>query len=379
MLRETRSSIENIGWTLGNECPFRCTHCYSMAARVKGKDLTRGNIDRIVDQLAINGIKTINLGGNEPLYTNGSNPRDTLLPYIITQIKNRGMIVGLTTAGVTLTYLAEHHPDEFRMLNDVDVSLDSPFEDEHNRNRGAKLFRVAIRALEICQEAKIEHGVVTCGMSWNLSLDHVRALVDIAKRTGGNVRINFLKPTEPEHWRSFPTVTQFYDTARELFRLCRPVDLGEPLISTALTGRGKGCPCGVKSFRIHSITPDGQVPVSPCVYMHDYRVGDLLRDELADIVNSEQFRAFRQRHANPSQISGCSGCQHLESCRGGCAARAYFMAKNHDLYERDPYCVREHAHAAHGFPFDPSNVVNDGGGKTLVHQDYLCTYILEPR
>ena len=33
----------------------------------------------------------------------------------------------------------------------------------------------------------------------------------------------------------------------------------------------KRCPCGRTSFRIHSITPTGEVHVSPCVYLHDYK------------------------------------------------------------------------------------------------------------
>ena len=41
-------TIENIGWTLGNDCPYRCTHCYSMSARRKGMNLERWMIDRIV-------------------------------------------------------------------------------------------------------------------------------------------------------------------------------------------------------------------------------------------------------------------------------------------------------------------------------------------
>jgi hypothetical protein len=33
---ECPPTIKNIGWTLGNDCPYRCQHCYSMNARQKG-------------------------------------------------------------------------------------------------------------------------------------------------------------------------------------------------------------------------------------------------------------------------------------------------------------------------------------------------------
>ena len=35
-LGEAPATIRNIGWTLGNDCPYRCTHCYSMNARQQG-------------------------------------------------------------------------------------------------------------------------------------------------------------------------------------------------------------------------------------------------------------------------------------------------------------------------------------------------------
>ena len=61
-LGECPMTIENIGWTLGNDCPYRCHHCYSMSARRKGMNLETWMIDRIVDQLGRLEVKTVNLG-----------------------------------------------------------------------------------------------------------------------------------------------------------------------------------------------------------------------------------------------------------------------------------------------------------------------------
>lgn len=380
-MSEARIAIENIGWTLGNDCPYRCSHCYSMSAREKGANLSRTMIDRIVNQLATNGIKTVNLGGNEPLFTNGLDSSKTLLPYIISSLVERRIIVGLTTAGITINHIATQHPDTFDLLNDVDVSIDSPFEKEHNDNRGASLFGKAVAALRKCQEAGIEHTAVMCGMSWNLSDKHIDGLVDLARKTGSNVRINFIKPTEPQHMSLLPSPELFYRATERLLSQCDPVELGESLLSTLIKGTGKGCPCGTKSFRIHSITPDGKVPVSPCVYMHAYRAGDLLVDDLYDIVRSPQFRAFRQRLANPEKIQGCAQCDHLATCRGGCAARAYLATSAHgSLFTQDPYCFQKLESGVPEFLTDnrplTEQVVIE---KTLVHRDYLCTLILTPR
>ena len=164
-----------------------------------------------------------------------------------------------------------------------------------------------------------------------------------------------------------------------LLELCRPVDLGEPPIA-ALTDyeHARRCPCGRTSFRIHSITPDGAVYVSPCVYLHDFKAPlDLLRHELADIIRSPQFRVFRQRNANADAVEGCNGCHYLDRCGGGCAARSYLYRFNltgeRTMRAQDPYCPKR-ADRALKFPQRP---VLDTEQR-LVHMDYLCTWIGKP-
>ncbi len=198
-LPETESTIRNVGWTLGNDCPYRCTHCYSMSARAKGKDLSIAAVDRIVGQLSLLGTETVNLGGNEPLYTNGLRASESLLPYIIHKLREADIEVGLTTAGITALYLHRHHPDAFEELNDIDVSLDSPIEAEHDRSRGARLFGLALKAMRVCQEGSKPHAVIMAGMRWNFTLDRIEKLVELARRHGAMVRVNPLKPVESQH------------------------------------------------------------------------------------------------------------------------------------------------------------------------------------
>jgi radical SAM protein with 4Fe4S-binding SPASM domain len=378
-LDECPSEIRNIGWTLGNDCPYRCRHCYSMSARIKGRDFTSEIVDRVVDQLARNGVETVNLGGNEPLFTNGADPRRTLLPRIIHGLADAGMLVGLTTSGVTLLYLYRYHRSAFDRLNDVDVSLDSPYQVEHDDNRGARLFGQAMSALRLCRDHGIDHGVIMCAMSWNFTPERIDALVEIAREYEANIRINPLKPVEREHMASVLSAPQYYAGFSHLLTVCDPLDLGEPPLAT-VTGyeKARGCPCGRTSFRIHSITPEGRIPVSPCVYLHDYKIGDLVVDELSDIIASEQFATFRRRSAHPEAVEGCAGCGLLSTCRGGCAGRAYLHHAHitgvRTLFARDPYCPREAAPMG-PFPKRPHLPTR----RRLVHMDYLCTWIGTPR
>jgi len=380
-LPECVPEYTNVGWTLGNDCPYRCTHCYSMSARHKGANLELWMVDRVADQLSRLGIETVNLGGNEPLFTHGLDTAKSLLPYIIRSLTERRIAVGLTTAGISLVHLNRSHQDELRLLNDIDISFDSPFEEEHDRNRCAALYGMAERSLTICCLHGIARTIIMTAMNWNFDRAHLKAMVDLARRYDANLRINPLKPVEAAHMGIMPDAQMFYAGFAYLMAECEQIDLGEPLLATVCSHSGKGCPCGRSSFRIHSITPEGKIPVAPCVYLHEYKVGDLLTEDISHIVNSAQFRSFRRRVANPTVVAGCDGCAHLDTCRGGCAARSYLHNLHEfgmrSLFSRDPYCLRNHSDSWRlgEFPQKPTLPTD----RTLVHRNYLCTWIGKPR
>ena len=371
---ETPSVIKNVGWTLGNYCPHKCKHCYSMSARRLGANMTPEIVDRIVEQLAKNNVETINLGGNEPIFTNGPNVKDSLLPYIIERLDSYGLSAGITTSGDTLLYLYKNRPDIYEKINDFDISLDSPFKEEHNANRGDDLYDDAIQSLDICKQTGKPHSVIMAGMNWNFTERHLSALIELCKKYDAFVRINTMKPLNSVQMKYVMSIKQFYDGFQYLMQHCDNVENGESVLRT-VTGQknSKRCPCGISSFRIHSITPDGKIFVSPCVYMHDYKSSqDLLTHELSDIINSDEFKVFRQRNANPEMLNGCSGCEKVNVCGGGCAARSYLFnavqTGNKSFLCKDPYCPKDYQH---GFSQE-QNMVNT---QRLVHMDYLCTWI----
>lgn len=380
-LDECETDIQNIGWTLGNDCPYRCNHCYSLSAREKGKNLSIEIIDRVVQQVNKIGAKTVNLGGNEPIFTNGIDPKNSLLPYIIRSLREKDMDVGLTTSGISALYLEKNHNEEFGMLNDIDISLDSPYEDEHNENRGKNIYHMAIQTLEKCKEYKIDCTIIMCAMNWNFTEERVKELVKIAKKYGANVRINPIKPTEPKHMENALSIEQYYEGFSSLMSLCENVDLTEPPLAAITNFSGsKRCPCGRKSFRIHSITPDGKIPISPCVYLHDYKIGNLLEDELDDLIKTPQFQTFRRRNAHPEAIPECKDCKFLQTCGGGCASRAYLYnvhtTGKRSLFVKDPFCPKDiEMNFAGRFSQNPKMLENIH----LVHRDYLCTWIGRPR
>ena len=170
--------IKNIGWTLGNDCPCKCKHCYSFSVRQKGQNLTKEIVDKVIEQIEKLNVETVNLGGNEPIFTNGLDVKKSMLPYILKELNKRNIKVGITTAGISLITLKNVYPECLELLNDVDISFDSPYEKEHNENRGGDVYKYAIQALEICKKYNIESGIIMCAMNWNFTKDRIDALLE---------------------------------------------------------------------------------------------------------------------------------------------------------------------------------------------------------
>ena len=373
-ISQENNTIKNIGWTVGNFCDARCKHCYSWKVRKGKDDLEKGDIDQIVAQLAKLGAETVNLGGNEPIYTNGPDLEESTLPYLVKKIHEAGIIVGITTYGITATQFHRLDPEAFTLVNDWDISLDSPHKEEHDQNRGEGIYQHALDALVLCQEKGITHSIVMCGMNWNTSEKHLEGLLALAQKYDAEIRINPLKPTDLHHQKLFQTPEQFYDSFHFLINRTEPAVLGEPLLAALCRHENRGCPCGTTSMRIHSKTLEGRVPVSPCVYLHALKVGDLLQDDIFDIVNSDSFQAMRLRTRDIPSACHNLQCEYLTSCRGGCAARALLV--NGVLDSPDPYCIKQIEHQGITLPIFPQKIPHHNGLR--VHENYLCTYIREP-
>jgi radical SAM protein with 4Fe4S-binding SPASM domain len=370
-----KHQFENIGWTVGNHCNATCGHCYSWKVRKDSREfLTTSDVDRVVSQLRRLGIKTVNLGGNEPVYTHGTDLKSTLLPYIIRRLTEAGIPVGLTTNGASFTYLDNHHREELLMINDIDFSLDSPFEEEHDLNRGNKLYRLTLQAIRRSLELGIDCSVITCGMRKNFNRDYLSSFLALTQLLGSEFRVNTLKPVEPALADEMPSPEQFYEGFSFLMNNSHCITLGESCLTALAEAGTAGCPCGTSSFRINAKTKEGKVPVNPCVYSHEYKAGDLLTDDIFDIINGPQFTAFADRRRNIPKACRESGCSYLESCRGGCTSRSYLVTG--DLESKDPYCPQEYV-GKYGVPDVPKRPDIGCHEGIRVHDNYLCTWIGE--
>jgi radical SAM protein with 4Fe4S-binding SPASM domain len=109
--------------------------------------------------------------------------------------------------------------------------------------------------------------------------------------------------------------------------------------------------------------------------MHEFKVGDLLKDDIFDIVNSPQFRSFASRRKDLPKECRESDCEYIEKCRGGCSARSYLVYGNLD--SKDPYCPKDYVKATGTEPDLPKRPEIGCHNGIRVHDNYLCTWIGE--
>lgn len=371
-----RRKFTNVGWSLGNYCPFKCAHCYSRSARAEGKFLTIANVDHIVAELANIGVRAVTLGGNEPLYTHGANVQKSLLPYIIKKLSEVNISPTIVSSGPSIVGMYKYFRSELELVQHISVSVDSANADAHNENRKSLLFPVVLRALEICNDLGIPRTILNCGMNWNFDETNLSLLLELATRTNALVRINPIKLSSAELNRFDLSPTQYFKGFAFLMRQCKTLECSESPLATATTCVSpKPCPCGVTSFRINPIAPDGRITVAPCMYLHHLNCGNLARDNLRQIIEEsyifEQFRMRQRYFTSEYQDNGFT-----KRSFGGCAARGYMsetIAGNApSLLAIDPLAV-EHRELDYGL-----SATLGSSSDVECFRDYLCTWIGSP-
>ncbi len=361
--------MKNVGWAIGTFCNANCKQCYSRDVRTSGQLLSVSDVIQILDKLANLKISTINIGGNEPIFTHGLNAKDSLLPFIIREIKRRGMLLGITTNGTSLLLLHELYPKEFNMVDDWDISLDSPFPDEHNNNRGINLFEIAEKALELAELLNKKHSVIYCLMNWNCSLRHAKALSKITRKYNADLRINLLKPINDSLSKMEPSLEQIQDFFLWLDDFFYVKHSNDIATLTPKSNVVHNCPCGKYSFAISAKKIDGTIPITPCVYMQKMAIGNILEDNLEDLFKTPLFMLYKTHKVDNKSRCYEINCKHVDECSGGCLSYAIMTGQKDAI---DPRCPLLNQNDFEYF-FDGSVKMNE----EHVHSNYLCTWIGE--
>ncbi len=340
-------------WDFTRRCNLRCAHCYASATPQGAPDelSLEGKLE-VLRQIDEAGVAILAISGGEPLLNSD-------FWVIARRASKAGILVSVATNGTLITRSVA------RRLKDagvryVEVSIDSPIPEVHDRFRGVKgAWDAAVRGI---RNAKAEG--LSVGIAFTVTkLNHgdVEELLRLAKELGVDavVAFNFI-PTGRGRFIASLDLNPYerYEFLKKLYRAWRDLGLQAystaPMYSLITIARGGlvshflafeesrefpvapvaiaeligGCGAGVTYMAIEA-NGDAQ----PCVFI-PIKVGNVLRDGLLNIWhNSPVLNELRDREHN--YTCGGGTCRFKYIC-GGCRARAYAYYGN--LKGPDPGC-----------------------------------------
>ena len=337
----------SIGVGLTNACNCNCPHCYS-----RGKNIEYLNVKKLFQFCELCDIDAVNFGTVESIL----HP-DFL--ECISFFSNKNIPISLTSNGYTIDKLTD---DQLVQFNDIDLSIDFPFEEFQDSFRQNGQFNLALRSIERCKKLNIECSVACCLMNTNYK--YITEMINFCRSLEVNLRINIYKPVHTDEFTL--TYNQFWESIKILMENSELISCSEPIVCLALTNNdGKEsyrAPCGHNSLRIK---PSGYVV--PCVYILN---DNLSLDDL--IYNVSQNISLQQIYLNyfgncfclPKE---CDKCKYKQICGGGCNSRRLLTEKSLP----DMYCFVKNN--------EYKSLTANWTKQTpeLVHSNYLCTLIVK--
>ncbi len=336
-----------IFWELTKECNLHCIHCRAEAesARFEG-ELSLGDIQRVIQDIASRYKPILVLTGGEPLYRKdifeiAGAARDAGLP---TALASNGTLIDAPIASRI----------KHAGIRRVSISIDGSSAAAHDDFRGIPgSFEQALRGIRHLRDAGVEFQINTTVSRRNADdIEKILALAeDLGARAlhifmlvpvGCGVEIAESEMISKEKYESL--LNWFYDrsreTALELKATCAPhyyrimrqrAHAEGRTISYEQDGMSamtRGCLAGTG---VCFISHRGDV--QPCGYL-PLVAGNVLKRPFAEIwESSELFVSLRDL----GNLTGkCGVCEYRSSC-AGCRARAFY--ETGDYLSDEPYCV----------------------------------------
>jgi len=306
-------------------CHHRCLHCYNFwrdqRAPVKApQTLSRAEILKIIREIRlVSPLRQIAISGGEPLLRPD-------LPDIVTELVEEGLGVTVITSGTLLTAERLRRFPAETVFEFTLFSVDAQLHDRIAGRAGA--FQKVIRGIQLAGRSNFRL-ILACVINRLNAHDVLRTIeLGIALKAEAAMfnRINLTRATLPLADQLVPSVaqlTQALDAAEEAAtRYGISVMVSVPIppcvidVSRYEHLQIGWCPRGGDGA-YYTISYNGLV--RPCNHS-SVILGDLRRENFAEIVERESTRAFWQ--PLPTE---CRNCQHplRDSCGGGCVAASH--------------------------------------------------------
>ncbi len=324
------------------DCPAECYYCFG-PHRESGSTMSRQTLEAVAHWQRKSGTGTpleIIFHGGEPLVPGAAFYQEAL-PLLREVLAPRRVCF---TVQSNLWLLNNELCELFREYEvSLGTSLDGP-EAINDSQRGAGYFKKTMAGIELARSHGISSGCI-CTFTAQ-SVKNADAVFKFFMREGLNFSIHAaLKPfgrktnsytlSPEDHSRLLILMLDLYlDHASRI-----GISTLDAMARSISAGKGGICTFSDCLGHYLAVDPDGWIyPCQRLAGFEQFKLGSVFdcptEEDLAETIT---WRAFKDRQERVDEA--CSGCSHLEYCRGGCPYN--YLAVNKSLFNgdlRDPHC-----------------------------------------
>lgn len=288
------------------KCNLLCDYCYNRDIRTFFHDLPITEWSKVIEKIADYATYIVLTGGEPLLYEN--------IGYITMELKNRipNVVVEIISNG-----MVDYSKLEENLFDNIDRITFSC--DNFNDNKQLRKGFSASKLINNINWMKENHNNVKLAISSTYYQDNIVGQKEVENYCLNNNII-------------FRSVLVVPNSICEL-PLLPNIDLYQQgLVGQKKDVSLKRIQCGA-ALGIMSVAPDGNV--YPCQNLHydKFRLGNLLTDSIADIVQGEATKLFRKK-TKVYNINTCSDCDLKYICSGGCRAATYRLEGDLSAYPK---------------------------------------------
>jgi radical SAM protein with 4Fe4S-binding SPASM domain len=323
------------GWRLHlyvtERCNLRCRHCAVVDGDRPPDGLSADAIRSLIDQAVAAGAEAIAFGGGEPLLRSD-------LPDLLAYAAPRVKTLLATNATLLNDPLARALADVAVI---VQVSIDGPTAEVHDRVRGPGAFDRAWQGIERLQQAGVGARLALNVTLMRPNVRHAAEIVALAEARGvPGVRFTSVQRmgAAADRWAELCPTPDEYTVAYRLlysYRASSGVMVSPGLLGLELEPPEDGMWCGLG----HTLLVDARGDIYPCSLLTEprFRLGNVAETSLADALASAKLaRLAVLCERRREEIEECRSCTWKHFCQGGCLGNAWLSVGT--WYATDGLC-----------------------------------------
>lgn len=307
------------------QCNLRCQHCYISAGEVTSTELDIDAIARVITDLNIiyaglQSTRRVVLTGGEPFL------RKDLIE-IVRLISKSGFQILINTNGLLVS---QDHLEQLKIIPGLQIciSLDG-LKENHEAIRGKNTYERTIDKIKEIQKSGII-ATINCLMHKDNYQD-LPSMFQLAKDLNlyginpvplvlmGRANSNHLRPVPEKIFYRF--MFDIMKNDPEVEKLIRRTSF---LNFVAGLGLNVKCLyCGTGSRGTHFVACDGNVYPCPNMRYNQFKLGNILKNSLKDILDNNTIIAELQNLSVDSMNNKCKQCDVKYYCGGYCRGETF--------------------------------------------------------